>query len=253
METGKYIEDHTLLIESALDIIEENKNKFEVFKFGNTELLNLIDYKKECPSRDYVVLGEDTALELGSPDTHSVNRLFWTRKPGLVKNRSLIINNSLKDLEKERVSFMQLVFIEIDDSVDPYDSDLYRLKNLTKVIPGLMTRSQQNKIWIRINRELMKKNITLRAIGEAVAERYMSRGAVSVEIVLIAHDDIITEFHEISTAAEVLSRSNRKQRWIEDGVISCEDLDCSSCSEKVYCDTLKQIAVKKKEKRRSHV
>ncbi len=242
------IKDHTILIEEVLRIIKVDEECYSCFNLGNSDLPENFDYKKESSKGDYVVLGEDTGLELGSPGTLSVSRLLWTNKKNLVKNCAYIIGNSLAEAEGRKISFLQIVMIEVDENIDPYKTELHRIKNLSNIIPGYMTRNLTDKIWIRIHKSLLKKNFTLQALAEVLHRTYLHEnpGVKNADILLIADDDEkIESYLQVNEAARLISSENNKNRWIEDGVLTCEDFDCSSCDEQKDCNSIKEIITKR--------
>lgn len=249
MTEVKIIKDHTILIETVYSMLERDKAKFESFPTGESSILKKFSYGKDCSAGEYVVLGEDTAIELGPPGTLSVSRLFWTYTKNIVQNRAYIIGDPLYAAGKEKLSFLQIVIAELDEEDAPDHGDLNRIKNLANRIPGYMTRTIPDKIWIRIHRKLVKKGFSLRALAEALFHSYTS-GPYRIKnagVILIAGDEAsIREFAPLCDAAGAISAENRKQRWIEDGVLTCEDLDCSSCTEKKDCDTIKELLINRR-------
>ncbi len=239
----EYISDHTLLIESIAGIINEDSIAYTVLDFNKSGYACGIENKKKKSRGDFVVLGEDTAIELGSPGTLSVSRFLWTGKQGLVKDRAYIIGDRLGEFTARRVSFLQFVITELDEGALECDDSLYSKKNLSNRIPGYMTRTLPGKIWVRIHRDLMQRGFSLSELACELHDAYCSgsHGVKKSDVILVAgNDSVIEKFIKISEAASLISTENRKKRWIEEGVLNCDDLNCDSCEEQSGCNTIRE-------------
>jgi len=137
-----------------------------------------------------------------------------------------------------------LVALEINRDFDPTGPNFQSIKNLSNKIPGYMARSVPGKMWIRLHRDLIKKDFSLNSLGQMLI--YAFHEAVpsirAVEVMLVSdRAELIEEFRSIDKRARVISGENKKLALEADGTLSCEDLDCMSCDEKPSCDTIRDI------------
>lgn len=245
---GKF-QDHSYLIRKSFDIIECFKDEFTVHTLGCEKLLEEVSYGKSNRPGDFVVLGEDTAVELGSPRTQSFSRVLWSYETDIATGKLYVHDELTADSRRRELSFLQFIFVEVDSNADPYETRIYNLKNLTNKIPGYMTRSIPEKLWVRIHRKLLKKQFSLVHIGEALYRTYSEElpGFVNMDILLIAgNDNLVSRFTPISNSAKIISGENRKLKWEKDGVVSCDDLDCDNCEEQEACETIRDIVVRRR-------
>ncbi|MDD5711431.1 MAG: hypothetical protein PHY31_01585 [Smithellaceae bacterium] len=66
--------------------------------------------------------------------------------------------------------------------------------------------------------------------------------------ILVAADrpDLVKDLLSIHNRARVIYGENKKLALEADGTISCEDLNCESCSEKEACDTIRDVIVRRR-------
>jgi len=70
-----------------------------------------------------------------------------------------------------------------------------------------------------------------------------------IDIILAAdNENIISEFETVANAARSIAGDNKKLKWVEDGLLTCEELNCNTCEEKPTCDTLRDIIITKQKK-----
>jgi CO dehydrogenase/acetyl-CoA synthase beta subunit len=198
-----------------------------------------------------LVLAEDAAVELGAPSQRSVNLFLWSRDVELIPEGLWLAGPDCADLKGQSVSYAQVVMAGLKPGIDPLDASLENLMNLTNRIAGFMTRSLQGRIWIRIHRDLAGRGFSLVDVGGAMASAYAREASGTVEklgIVLVAHEpDLVSRLQKIQARARVINGENRKLQLEADGSFSCDDLNCSSCDEKTYCDVLRELIVKRSE------
>ncbi len=246
------LKDHLYLITKVNELIQDPENGFVSHSAKDLRECEKIGYGENKKGNVFVVMAEDTVVELGSPKTKSVSTVLWTKKDGIVGGpegtRIWISGKELSDIRQGSVSFLQFIIVQLSDDEDPTDFRLYRLKNLTNKIPGYMTRSIPDKIWVRINKKLMKKKFSLYALGQCLVKSYQEsvKGLKAIDIILAADNkELVSQFESICNAAKVISGENKKLKWEADGVVSCDDLNCDVCEEQPTCDTLKDVVVKK--------
>ncbi len=242
-------QDHSYLIKKCYDLLYDAENNFTEYKWKNIKDLKKTGFNKKKKGKSFIVMAEDTSVELGSPENISISCVLWTKENLLIKNSIWIAGKELSQIKGKSVSFLQVIMIQPGDEDDPTDPLLQGLKNLSNKIPGLMTRSITGKMWIRIHKDLMKKKFTLYSLGKYLHEAYKESmpNIKGIDIILCADDpQIISKFEPIYKTTKIINGENQKLKWVEDGVVSCEELNCNTCEEQPACDIIKDIVVKRK-------
>lgn len=239
--------DYKELIEKARDIV--SSGDFSLYNLRDSGIPSDIEYGCAKGSAS-IVLESDTAVELGSPRKESVSMALWTAHKGILENRLWISGRDFHQLMNKSVSFIQIIMLEFEDASLADESDIGRIKNLTNRIPGYMTRSMPGKSWVRINRKLMQKGFSLVTLGKLLYHEYTGSipGITNIEIILVADNDAyINLFMPLCKASRAISGNNKKYKWLSDGVVSCDDLNCDVCEEKPSCDRLKEVIKERSE------
>ncbi len=110
-----------------------------------------------------LVLGQDTAVELGNPKNASTSFLLWANKPDTIKNgRITIVGRDLPHLSGKQVSFGKIVIVDAADFNEDNTYDRYREMELLRYdihLKGYMMRgvSQQQREWSRVSNEAITK------------------------------------------------------------------------------------------------
>ncbi len=239
--------DYQDLIRIVQGLIREHP--FAAHPLGDEDACLRAGYAAAGRRQAYIVLAEDTSVELGAPRKDSISMALWTERKGLLEQRLWILGSDLAGLEGQSVSFLQIVMLELAEGSQVDESDLNRIKNLTNRIPGLMTRSMAGKTWIRIDKKLMGRGFSLYVMGQCLHKAYTEvfPEIRSMEIILMTgHEVLIGEFQPIFDAARIIASDNMKARWISEGVVTCDELNCETCEDKNACDTLREVILKKK-------
>lgn len=239
--------DYSYLFKKVADIVKNPENGFRQYSLENQkELSSLKENSKITDS--YIVLSEDTCVELGASNSQSINMALWSKKTKVANNKLWVAGPDFDELKGKSVPFLQLVMLEFDSVAEVIETDVSRLKNLSNKIPGFMTRSLQDRYWVRIHNDLVSEGFSLLRLGMCINEIFLEAfgDIVAMDIVLITdYEKLISEFVPIYEAARVISGNNTKLKWVQDGVISCDEMNCGTCGEKPTCDTLKKIVIKK--------
>jgi CO dehydrogenase/acetyl-CoA synthase beta subunit len=184
---------------------------------------------------------------LGTPGTESYFHILWQKQTGLIGNDLYIAGVDLQNLKKSK-EFLLYVMIEIN-SYDLFKDKAVSAKNISRKLNGIMVKGLRDKIWFRISKKLSEKGFDLYSLGQAVSRNFFEHmpDIAHMDVIIAAdHPDIIGFFRSIHHTIGIIEGNNRKLKWVEDGVISCDDLNCNTCDEKPGCDIIKDIVVKKK-------
>lgn len=239
--------DYYELIRVVHEIAEENK--FTVYHLGDTKICSDLGFGSFNKGNTCIVLEEDTAVELGSPQKESVSITMWTSHRGILSNRLWTCGSDFDRLIDKSVSYIQIIMLEFEDGSRAVESDIGRIKNLTNKLPGFMTRNMPGKTWIRIDKKRMQEGFSLYALGQCLHKAYLDAipDIKSMEIILITdNDEFIKTLKPISEIAKIISGDNTKFKWVSDGVVTCDELNCDSCDEKATCDSIREMLKKRK-------
>jgi CO dehydrogenase/acetyl-CoA synthase beta subunit len=239
--------DYYELIRVVHDIAGEHE--FTVYPLGDAKICNELGMNRSGRPNACIVLEEDTAVELGAPDKESLSITMWTSRGGTLSNRLLTYGPDFDRLIDRSVSYVQIIMLEFEDGSQAVEPDIGRIKNLTNKLAGFMTRSMLGKTWARIGKELMNKGFSLYALGQCLHKAYIDAipDIKGMDIVLITdRHDLIKTLKPVSEAAKIISGDNTKFRWVSDGVVSCDELDCENCDDKATCDSINEMLAKRK-------
>jgi len=239
--------DYYELIRVVHELAEDKK--FALYPLGDAKICSESGMNPSGSRNSYIVLEEDTAVELGAPDKASISMTMWTSHRGTLSNRLWTCGSDFERLENKSVSYIQIIMLEFDDGSQAVESDIVRIKNLTNKLPGFMTRSMQGKTWIRISKERMNNGFSLYALGQCLHKAYMDTipDIKGMDIILITdHNEFFKLLKPVSEAAKIISGDNTKFKWVSDGVVSCDELDCENCDDKETCDSINEMLAKRK-------
>jgi CO dehydrogenase/acetyl-CoA synthase beta subunit len=187
-----------------------------------------------------LVLGQDTAVELGNPKDASTSFLLWCNKPNKVNNgRISIVGPDLLQIKSKQVSFGKIVIVT---GVDFNAENSYeRYRALEKVrfdihLKGYMMRgaSQFQREWSRVSKEALANGFSFRILGGALIEKYLDLDFVrAVEVIFITNgrDDVL----EMKTVSDQVMRIIGAMNKMA-GELS---FDCDTCE---YTDVCRDVA-----------
>jgi CO dehydrogenase/acetyl-CoA synthase beta subunit len=194
-----------------------------------------------------LVLGIDTAVELGHPKEGSTAIIVWANEPAQLKNRRIsIIGPDLQALIGKRVPFGKIVLLggqgfNEDNSYERYrqlESVRYELR-----LKGYMMRgvSQYGMEWSRVSREAINTGFSLAVLGKVLAKRFLELDFIqSVEVVFITAGlkDMQPFMPIADSALRIISAMNK---MIED-----VSFDCESCEYNDVCSDVQELRAMRK-------
>ena len=243
------LNEHALLIERVLSWMGQ-ESRFsalpldpgaEPARFG---FKNASDKK----AKPVIVTAEETGLELGAPGLASISSLLWTTKEGLFEDGIQFAGRDFSRAHGEALAFGLLIMVQVDAGFDPTGPNFQSLKNLSNRLPGYMGRSMPGKLWVRLHRDLLAKGFSMSALGQCLALAYKQSVSElqAVRVVLVSEEnDLLGEMERLSLQARIISGDNEKLVFEDNGLISCDDLDCSACDEQETCDIIRDLIVRR--------
>ena len=224
----------------------------DVGRFDIAAFVSRTGFAVGGPGSPEVVLASQVAVELGHPCTASEAFLLMTTSDGLVTpGRISCAGPDVSGLGKGPEPLGQIVLLQIarDRTPDPFD--LENAQYLTHRLPGYMVRSLPGRLWVRISRGAAAAGLTLETVGQALIAAYLEfEGVEGVEVVFItASEEAVASLAPIAREAKILAGQHKKLVLSPDGGVECTDLHCEECEERTVCDALRDVIVKRRQRR----
>ncbi|MGB5218903.1 MAG: hypothetical protein WBN66_11470 [Smithella sp.] len=210
----------------------------------NCQSLAATERKNAWPSGKgrNVVLSDEMAVELGSPQMNSVSCLLWTEKPDFVRDGKIsLIGPDIKESNGKSLPFGKIVLMDVRgfDEENTYD----RYKEMEAVrysldLKGYMIRavSQYQREWSRISREAVQRGFSFEVLGAALREEYLKKDYIhAVEILFVTSSaGDVGELQEMTkNVGRTISALNK--------MLSEIDPDCDECEYNDVCDEVDEL------------
>jgi len=189
-----------------------------------------------------LVLGSDTAVELGNPKDASTSFLIWVNQPDKIKNgRITIVGPDLPQLSGQQASFGKIVIVDTADFNEDNTYDRYREMELLRYdihLKGYMMRgvSQQQREWSRVSIEAINNGFSFKHLGGALIDQFSQMPYVrSVETIFItASKKDVLEVKAISDNVTTLIRAMNK-------MADEMSFDCDTCDYSDVCGDVAEL------------
>lgn len=189
-----------------------------------------------------LILGAETAIELGHPATESVSFLMWTDSLEKVADgRITLFGPELKELPEGKNSFGKVVLISGQGFTEENGFDRWQeleAARLTQHLKGQMLRAvpQQSKEWSRISRQGIRDGLSLRLIGNELIRRLKSFDYVDqVETIFITSSrSDVASIKDLSQKAGALTTAMNR-------IFDDLEMDCGSCDFSEVCDEVEEL------------
>lgn len=189
-----------------------------------------------------LVLGQDTAVELGNPKDASTSFLMWVNEPEKIKNGQItIVGPDLPQLSGKQVSFGKIVIVDASDFDADNSYDRYREMELLRYdihLKGYMMRgvSQQQREWSRVSIDAINRGFSFKHLGGALIDQFSQMPYVrSVETIFItsSKEDVL-EMQTISNSIGHLINAMNKM---------AEEMsfDCDECEYNAVCGDVEEL------------
>ncbi|MFZ2632190.1 MAG: hypothetical protein WA081_11790 [Desulfosalsimonadaceae bacterium] len=189
-----------------------------------------------------LVLGQDTAVELGNPKDASTSFLLWVNEPEKIKNgRITLVGPDLPQLSGRQVSFGKIVMVGASDFDADNSYDRYRELELLRYnlhLKGYMMRgvSQQLREWSRVSLEAVKSGFSFKHLGGALMDEFLQIGYVrSVETVFITagREDVLETKAIADEIFKLISAMNKMAEELS--------FDCDTCDYNDVCGDVEEL------------
>lgn len=189
-----------------------------------------------------LVMGQDTAVELGNPENASTAFLIWVNEPDRLTNgRITVVGPDLPQLAGRQVSFGKIVLVAGDDFDADNSYDRYREMELLRYdirLKGYMMRgvSQYLREWSRVSREAIGNGFSFAVLGGAIIDRFLELAYVkSVEVIFI------TAGKPEVLALQPVAESVMKRIWAMNKMAEQLSLDCDTCPYTEVCGGVAEL------------
>ncbi|MDD1779516.1 MAG: hypothetical protein LUQ65_15240 [Candidatus Helarchaeota archaeon] len=201
---------------------------------------------------------EDVFVELGSPQHESVSYIVIGSLSEIHDGRITLIGPDIPDSAGKELNFGQVLLIGGSSIPDleykEMERSLFHLQNLE----GFMIRAIPNKLWARVNRQVVQHGFSFETLGKALMIMYRRqfKSIQTMEIIFLT-TDVPQDFLELRViGSEVrkkylktysdslktrLAELTEKQRADCDNPWSCEECDYNE-----VCDEIQDIVDKMK-------
>jgi CO dehydrogenase/acetyl-CoA synthase beta subunit len=188
-----------------------------------------------------LVLGQDTAIELGNPKDVSTACLLWMNDPGKVNNgRITVVGPDIPQLKEKHISFGKVVIVGGKDFNEENSYHRYReMEHLRYDIhlEGYMMRgvSQYQREWSRISKTAINNGFSFRMLGGALIDKFSELKYVrAVEIIFITFgkDDVLAMKNISDNVTKIIGAMNKMAEEMSFDCDTCEYTDvCSDVEE----------------------
>lgn len=207
-----------------------------------SEFLNISHTDWPVEKNRNLVLGQDTAVELGNPKDASTSFLMWVNTPEKLKNgRVTIVGPDLFQLNGKQVPFGKVVIVGATDFDADNSYDRYRELELLRYnihLKGYMMRgvSQQQREWSRVSIEAVNKGFSFKHLGGALIDEVSQISYIrAVETVFItAGREEVLEAKTIGDDVfKLISAMNKMAREMS--------FDCDTCDYNDVCGDVAEL------------
>ena len=214
------------------------------------QLLKGLSAQYNGSNQPFVVLKEDTFVELGNPLQGSSSMLLWSRQPELIQDGNItIIGPDIPESEGRSLPFGQVIMIGGTRLKEEDLAKMERASDISHRLEGYMIRQMLGKLWSRISNAAAKKGFSFKTLGSALMLHYRMQfvelEAIEILFVTRSKEDV-AELEAISREAKSRSYSIRKLVRTGDGTYECNDLNCDVCPDRSACETIREVLVIRK-------
>lgn len=189
-----------------------------------------------------LVLGQDTAVELGNPKDASTSFLIWVNEPEKIRNKRItIVGPDLPRLKGRQVSFGKIVIVGASDFDADNSYDRYRELEMLRYnihLKGYMMRgvSQQQREWSRVSIDAINSGFSFKHLGSALIDEFLKIGYVrSAETVFITSD------REDVMKTKVISDDVYKLISAMNKMAAEMSFDCDECEYNDVCGDVAEL------------
>ncbi len=197
------------------------------------------DFSRHLGSRSELILGRETAYELGGGSCPCVSCNLYTEDSSLVKQDEILVyGKDLPDI-KEDCAFARIALIRTDDVEKQGEQGAYAILeniglNKYDVFPkGYMVRTSalSNREQVRVSKTAVKNRLTFADVGSMYIAQYKKNKHVqAVKMIFVTLPDV--DYRKLDHIGNL---SNQVFRALNH-VLADLKMDCRGCEWKMVCD-----------------
>jgi hypothetical protein len=242
-------------LDSWLAARTANLRQLQTEDFDRQAFATRVGYWPDGRGNPEVIVGEDVAVDLGHPRTASESFvLLTTAVDAVVHGRIRWLGSDLPELPaRTEHAHAQIVILRCRADALPDPFAVEAAQYLTHRLEGYMVRSVPGRLWVRISRAARARGLDFETVGRALIASYADGFTEidAVEVVFVTGSVAeVQALAPIAAEARIMAGSHRKLVLAPDGEYECDDLDCERCEEKPVCDSLREVVIKRRRRRR---
>jgi CO dehydrogenase/acetyl-CoA synthase beta subunit len=200
-----------------------------------------------------LVLREDTAAELGGPQTVGSTFTIWTEDPSLISDgRITLIGPDLAEARGSTLPFGQVALVGGRSLSSSLQTRLEREQYAAQGLPGYSVRTTGGRIWSRVSRQALEEGFSFSVLGGAILHRLRDglSAVEAAEMVFVTSSlEDVQSLEEIGVQVRKLSHDLRRERIKEaaDGSYECEnEISCAACPDEEVCSEIRKLVTIRK-------
>ena len=200
------------------------------------------------PPSSTLILKENTAVELGGPQTAGSTFMIWTEDVSLLTDgRITLAGPDIPETRGGALPFGQVTMVGGYALNKEIQYRLEREHTIAERIPGYMVRSTGGRIWSRVSREALDNEFSLRLLGTLILTRLRTRipAIAAAEILFVTSSvEDVQKLERIGAQVRKLSHDLRRERIKQtaSGEYECEaSVSCEVCPDNQVCAEIRNI------------
>ena len=200
-----------------------------------------------------LILKENTAVELGGPQTAGSTFMIWTKDVSLISDgQIMLVGPDFGEVNGGTLPFGQVTLVGGPAISKEIQSRLEREQYAAERLPGYMVRSTGGRIWSRVSFQALDDGLSLRSLGASIIAHLHDKlpTVTAAEIIFITSSiDDVQNLERIGAQVRKLSHDLRRERLREtaDGQYICEnEISCEACTDNEVCSEIREILVIRK-------
>ena len=249
-----------MFLEDIRDLVKQLKNRngsYKEFEVDPDKLLDNLPIRVGSGAGENILLKEDTAVELGSPETSSCAFIVLINFPHLLKDGKItLIGPDIPDSDGKTLNYGQILLLGGSNLTDKKYKSLERAQFIGDQIEGFMIRTVPQKLWCRISKNVITKGFSFEILGRALMHIFKAQFPLieKMETIFItSNQEDIEKLNQI--AQKVRSKYSKifqkemKER-IERIRTDCDNpWECDTCPDRVTCDEIEEMVQMSKDKK----
>jgi len=195
-----------------------------------------------------LILKENTAVELGGPQTAGSTFMIWTEDVSLISNgRITLVGGDIAEASGGTLPLGQVTLVGGPTITKEIQPRLEREQYAAERVPGYMVRSTGGRIWSRVSDQALDNGFSFRSLGATILCHLRAKlAAVNVAEILFVTSSIddVQNLERIGAQVRKLSHDLRRQRIKEtsNGGYECDtDISCEVCPDNEVCSEIRKI------------